>query len=164
MRSFWYAIIVLSCLPVMLSGCNSEEWKSMPDSIQRFVLHYYPGAVIESYYDNSSGYYVDIKDGASIVFSAPDAWQSLNGNGVTLPRIFIENEMPVTLYRYLLETESVAGVYAVARDARVYRLTMFDSDLVYNISTDKITYTKWDSSASSSISRSPSLSPYAIRR
>lgn len=137
-----YIILVLIGMPVLLSGCNSEEWDSMPVEIQQFVSHYYPGSIIESYHDDSSGYYVDIKDGASLVFSSPTSWRSVNGNGVVLPQVFIENEMPENLYRYLLEMEAVNGVYVATRDARVYRLNMFDSDLVYNIATGKVSYSQ----------------------
>ena len=114
----------------------------MPQDIQKFVAKYYPGSIIESYSDDASGYHVTIKDGASITFSTPSSWQSVNGNGVVPPSVFIENEMPPVLYRYLLETEGVGGVYVATRDARVYRLQMFDSELAYNISTEQVSYTK----------------------
>jgi len=125
-----------------LSGCDSEEWDSMPQEIQKFVVKYYPGSIIESYSDDASGYHVDIKDGASLTFSTPSSWQSVNGNGVVLPSMLIEDEMPPALYRYLLETEAVSSVYMATRDARVYRLRMFDSELSYDISTGRVSYTK----------------------
>lgn len=158
MKLRFYIAVVL--VVVCLSGCNSEEWDSMPQEIQKFVAKYYPGSIIESYSDDSSGYRVVIKDGATMVFSTPSSWQSVNGNGVVLPVLFVENEMPTALYRYLSETEAVGGVYVATRDARVYRLQMFDAELVYNISTEQVSYTtKLASSASANISLSPRLSP-----
>lgn len=142
-RSLYHIIVSVSLLvAVCLTGCNSEEWEAMPTDIRKFVAQYYPGAVVESYRSDASGYYVDIKDGASLVFTTPQAWQSVNGNGTTLPAVFIENEMPPALERYLVEMETVDGVYVATRDARVYRLKMFDSEITYNISTEKVSYTK----------------------
>lgn len=123
---------------VMMSACSdqyNDAWDSMPQGIAEFVSRYYPQAAVNKYLEEDGQYYVNIKNGAEIIFNSDYQWTSVNGRGGTLPQIFLFDELPPTLYSYLQETQEVDDIYRVSRDAAGYRVRSSTTIISYSFTS-----------------------------
>ena len=55
-----------------------------------------------------------------------------------LKEILIYDLTPAPLYRYLETIDATAGVFVLARDAREYRLKLFEDSLAYDIASEQV--------------------------
>lgn len=131
--------ICLILLGVAIACSNSEVYDNMPYGIQKFLAEYYPDMSIESFSTPNDTYKVVVKDGPTIIFNNKMSWISVDGNGSTLPQVLLFNDFPPELYAYLQETQNEHGVFSVARNSSFYQVQLLDSEIFYDIATNKIT-------------------------
>lgn len=134
--------LIISVAAAALGACSSADnavWDELPLKITTFLNCYFPEQAVDRYVEEHGDYYVNIKNGASIIFDAGYNWISVNGNGGTLPALFLFDEMPPALYAYLQENEAVNSVYKATRDATTYELALEDETISYNINTGIVT-------------------------
>lgn len=126
-------------LASLLAGCSDTDFHSTPSVISRFITQYWPGALIESCVQNSDhNWLVTVNDGPSLTFNSSYSWIEIDGNGMPLPGILLYDQLPPALYNFI-ESESLAQqVFSIKRDAKSYTVSLLDSSLLYNISTQKI--------------------------
>ncbi len=124
---------------VLLIACSNSLWDELPAPISTFISSYYPMSGISKYSESDDTYYVTIKNGATLVFDSNYEWKSINGNGVTLPEIFITDKLPEKLVKYLTELELTNSVYAAENEPRTVILTMLDYKIKYIKETGEIT-------------------------
>lgn len=134
-----YILVALLVGLMALGACSSNVWDDLPSPIAKFIEQYYPGSTVENYHELDEGYYVKIKNGATLKFDSELAWTSVDGNGVTLPQVMVYDQLPPALYTYLQGNEEQSGVYSMTRDARFYKLTMSDTVITYDVTTEKVT-------------------------
>lgn len=123
---------------LLLIGCSNDLWDKLPSQLSTFVSNYYPLSSISQYSEKDGNYYVTIKNGASIVFDSQYHWIAIDGKGNTLPSIFVTDQMPEVLLRYLQETEAVNGVYAAQNEPREIILDMLNYKIRYEKSTQTV--------------------------
>lgn len=142
MKHIIYLTLAAMLTVATLQGCSDADnaWDSLPPLISRFLAMYYPEQGVTKYVEDDSAYYVDLKDSASLIFNASQEWTSVNGNGGTLPQMFLFDQLPPALYAWLQENEAVDGVYRATRTASVYELTLAGDIVDYSIDTGLITY------------------------
>ena len=93
---------------------------------------------ISKYDETNDKYYVTIKNGASLIFDSNYEWTSINGNGTTLPEIFVTDKLPEKLVRYLTELELTKEVYAAENEPRIIILSMLNYKIKYIKETGEI--------------------------
>lgn len=138
MRKIW----CLSLLVILLAACHdsSEPYGELPQSIREFITDYWPDPVIDSYTQPSSDLYVVIiKDGPKLTFDGNFSWTQIDGCGMPLPEILLDDQLPEKLYEYLEGGEYLNQVFDIRRDSKAYYLTLENTDLTYSIADGKIT-------------------------
>lgn len=130
-----YILAVISI--VMFIACSDTLWDELPSEISTFITTYYPNSGISNYSEKDGGYYVTIKNGASMVFDSNYDWILVNGNGVPIPVIFIFNEMP-KIYQYLEAREMTSDLMEADNQPRNIILTFTDFRLEYIKETGEI--------------------------
>lgn len=124
---------------LLLIACSNSLWDELPSPISTFISTYYPMSGISKYDESNDNYYVTIKNGASLVFNSDYEWVNINGNGTTLPEIFITDKMPEKLVKYLTELEMTSKVYAAENEPRTIILSMLNFKIKYTKETGAIT-------------------------
>jgi hypothetical protein len=122
------------------ASCDSEVWDDLPTPVAKFFTDYFPGQEVSAYSTSDSGSVAQVKNGVTVTFDSGNAWIDVNGNGSTLPDIFLYDQLPEALYRYLQEMEVTAGVYQVSRGDGKYTVELLDTYLYYDIATGAVTY------------------------
>lgn len=115
----------------MLIACSSSLWDDLPEPIATFISTYYPMSGISEYNEHNGVYYVTIKNGATMTFDSNYTWLEINGNGVVLPQLFIQDALEPKLVQYLMELELTDEVYAAKNDPREVILDMLDYKIRY---------------------------------
>ena len=115
----------------MLIACSSSLWDDLPEPIATFISTYYPMSGISEYNEHNGIYYVTIKNGATMTFDSNYTWLEINGNGVVLPQLFIQDALEPKLVQYLMELELTDEVYAAKNDPREVILDMLDYKIRY---------------------------------
>lgn len=115
----------------MLIACSSSLWDDLPEPIAIFISTYYPMSGISEYNEHNGIYYVTIKNGATMTFDSNYTWLEINGNGVVLPQLFIQDALEPKLVQYLMELELTDEVYAAKNDPREVILDMLDYKIRY---------------------------------
>lgn len=123
---------------LLLIACSNSLWDELPAPISTFVSTYYPMSGISKYEETNDKYYVTIKNGASLIFDSNYEWTSINGNGTTLPEIFVTDKLPEKLVRYLTELELTKEVYAAENEPRIIILSMLNYKIKYIKETGEI--------------------------
>lgn len=115
----------------MLIACSSSLWDDLPEPIATFISTYYPMSGISEYNEHNGVYFVTIKNGATMTFDSNYTWLEINGNGVVLPQLFIQDALEPKLVQYLMELELTDEVYAAKNDPREVILDMLDYKIRY---------------------------------
>lgn len=126
---------------MLIGACSNNLWDELPTPIAEFIAEYFPGNGIKSY--NVTGdntYRVKIDNSVSLTFNRGYNWTTVDGNGEELPPVFIQDQLPPALLRYLQENEDTNNVYMVSRDGTYYKITLTDTVITYEIETGTITY------------------------
>lgn len=127
--------VILGCV-----ACDNNAWDELPEPIASFVSEYYPDSKVSAYGETTDGgHYVQIHNGAYLVFDSKYRWTSINGEGEVLPQVFLFDELPPSLYEYLQETENLDRVYMASRDNYKYELQLESSSLTYDIDSGQLT-------------------------
>lgn len=111
---------------LLLIACSNSLWDELPSPISTFISTYYPMSGISKYDESNDNYYVTIKNGATMVFNSNYEWVNINGNGTTLPEIFVTDKLPEKLVKYLTELEMTNEVYAAENEPREIILSMLN--------------------------------------
>jgi hypothetical protein len=74
-----------------------------------------------------------------MTFNSSYSWTNINGYGSALPQVLLFDQTPPALYQYLQATECLDEVYDMSRDTINYYLTLLNSSITYNISSEQIT-------------------------
>lgn len=139
-RQLVILITLCSCVIPALTYCSEDsEIEALPDRIQRFISKYYPEISVSDYTFNEGIYGVSLHNSAYLSFDSSMEWISVDGRGSTLPLMFLFDEMPEPVYQFLESTESLDRVYSTTRDTTAFHLHLKDQDIVYEISTGRIT-------------------------
>ena len=126
---------------MIIGACSNNLWDELPTPVARFIAEYFPGSGIKSYNVTDDGNYrVKIDNSVTLTFDSACNWTCVDGNGGTLPPVFIQDQLPPALLRYLQETEDTDNVYLVVRNGIYYKVTLVDTVLTYEIETGTITY------------------------
>lgn len=131
---------LLTVLFMIGTSCSDDVWDKLPSAISKFISEYFPGVGVSSYDEVGDGYRVQVRNSATLVFDKDYYWTEINGNGEPLPEVLIYDQLPPTLYNYLLGLEQQAEVYGVKRDKGFYTLTMHDTVITFDENTGKISY------------------------
>lgn len=123
---------------ISLTSCSTSDWEEMPDSIAEFIARYFPGDGVSHYGESEGVYFVELKGSANLSFDDSYSWMTVNGEGSTLPQIFLFDQLPPALYEYIQEAESLENVYSVSRNSKTYDVTLDDSYLTYIIATKEV--------------------------
>ena len=140
-----YRLILLYVVPLVMmsgaAGCSGSPsvWNDLPDDIAHFVALYFPGQGVSRYVDEEPGYLVTVAHGPTLIFNESYRWTSIDGNGETLPRMFLFDELPPPLYSFLQETENLDDIYKATRDPSSYTVYLSGSAIDYNIATARVT-------------------------
>lgn len=135
-----YGLLVICFFVLSVQSCSDDDDKYfnlMPTKIREFVVQYYPNPTVDNVIHNSDGWLVILKDGPSMQFNSTQDWYSVDGNGMPLPEVFVFDQFPEPLYRYLSETQNTLNVFAVSRSKSSYMITLLDSKLKYDIESGK---------------------------
>lgn len=125
----------------LLIACSSSLWDDLPEPISTFISTYYPMSGISEYNEHDGIYYVKIKNGATLKFDSTYTWLEVNGNGVVLPEIFVQDALEPKLVQYLMELELTDEVYAATNNPREVTLDMLDYKIQYIKETGEISQT-----------------------
>lgn len=126
---------------VLMGACNDNAWDDVPTPMQDFISKYFPFGEVKSCEELANGdQKVTINNGATILFNSDYVWISVDGNGVVLPSMFVYDEFPSGLYRYLEETSQTDEVYSVSRTVSEYRVKLLNSEIKYDVATQEVTY------------------------
>lgn len=137
---FLYGLLAVCLLAVSVQSCSDDDdtyYNLMPSKIQEFVVRYYPNPTVENVTHTDSDWLVILKDGPSLRFNSVQDWYSVDGNGMPLPEVFVFDQLPEPLYRYLSETQNTQNVFAVERTKTTYTVTLLASELKYDIESGK---------------------------
>lgn len=118
---------------LMMIGCHDSVWDDVPSSISSFVAKYYPMSGISSYLEKDGQCIVTLQAGATLTFDSKYNWISVNGNGSTLPVIFVTDQLPEKLVEYLQSIQLTDAVYSATTNAK---------ETVVKTANFKITYDK----------------------
>lgn len=66
-----------------------------------------------------------------MTFDSNYTWLEINGNGVVLPQLFIQDALEPKLVQYLMELELTDEVYAAKNNPREVILDMLDYKIRY---------------------------------
>lgn len=133
--AYWAMATMAACV----CACSNEAYNDMPSQIQSFIAQYYPNSELATFTSTDSTYTAVIKNGPTFVFASNYGWLSLNGNGSTLPQVFLFNELPTKLYDYLEETENTNNAFIATRNSSVYTVTLLDTRVTYTVASKEIT-------------------------
>lgn len=134
-------IIFISFLLCVIAACQHDEWDEVPSPVQTFISQYFPfGEVSSVVFGKSGNVTVSIDNGATLSFDKDYNWTDINGNGIPLPGNFLYDQLPQSLYSYLLESEQTAGVYSASRNYDYIVLDLLDTSISYDRTTGDITY------------------------
>ncbi len=143
MKNPLYTPLLIAILfGLMITGaCSNNVWDELPTPIARFIAEYFPGSGVKSFNaTKSQTYEVRINNSASLTFNSNYDWTVVDGNGGTLPAVFVQDQLPPPLLQYLQEGNDEDNVFRVSRDENYYKVTLDDTVLTYDISTGAITY------------------------
>lgn len=129
--------IILLTISV-ISCTNNNLWDTLPEKITLFISLYYPDYGVSAATFDGANYYVTIDEGPSMVFDSDMDWTAIDGRGMTIPQIFLFDQLPSALYSYLEETDNTSQVYTIKRNQSTYSLALLNTYLSYNISTQQI--------------------------
>lgn len=135
----WLAAAVAAMAVVVTDCSHSSLYDDVPPAIEQFIAHYYPNSALSSFTATGSSYRAVIKNGPALTFDKQCQWTELDGNGETLPQVFLFNELPPALYAYVQESESLDGVYLARRVRDSYELTLKSTTVNYDGATGVIT-------------------------
>lgn len=145
LRQQFYAIIRMLLLMTVtltttasLSSCSDNDINDLPREIQQFINQYYPGQGVADFHQSAGSYTVNLDNSATLVFTPSLIWQTIDGNGGTVPQQFLFDQFPQKLYEYVETTENLANVYAVSRNAGIYTVTFHDYIISYDTVTGEI--------------------------
>lgn len=116
---------------MLLIACSSSLWDDLPEPIATFISTYYPMSGISEFSEHNDTYYVTIKNGATMTFDSNYNWLEVNGNGVVLPELFVQDALEPKLVQYLMELEMTDEVYSAKNDPREIILDMLDYKIRY---------------------------------
>ncbi len=136
-------VSIFGILP-MLSSCSSSDIDEMPQTLQTFVTQYWPNVSVSSYSDQNGTQVVKLQDSATLTFNSDNRWTDINGNGATIPAQLLFDQLPETLYNYLVTLEATTEVYRLHRDSSDITVTLHASILTYDIATQTIIYPSED--------------------
>lgn len=139
LSKFLVALAGVSLLLPSAWACDDDAWDDLPDSVATFFSNYFPGVEVDSWTIGETRSVATVKNGVTVAFNSGDLWIDVNGNGIPLPEVFLYDQLPENLYRYLQELEATNGVYRVSRDAVEYSVKLLDSYVRYNTSDGRIT-------------------------
>ncbi len=133
------ALFVTIALLTMPTSCSRNELiDQVPQPLTQFIAQYFPGYGISQYEHTDGGYHIRLKNGPGMNFDSSYAWENIDGYGIPLPQVFLFDQTPPKLYSYLQGTSSLNQVFSIARTSESYSLTLLNSSLIYNISTEEI--------------------------
>jgi len=140
MIRFYSLILLCTAMVFGIQSCSSNDlYDEMPTAVNMFISHYYPNSALASFSVTKTGYVAVIKNGPGITFNKDCSWTSIDGYGSVVPQVFLFDEVPPALYKYLQETEQLNSVFVITRDSKTYRLQLLDSALTYDIDTGNLT-------------------------
>ncbi len=124
---------------ILLFACSSNNlWDDLPGPISQFISNYYPMSGISEYNEHNGNYYVTIKNGATMEFDSSYQWVEVDGNGVVLPELFVQDALEPKLLQYLMELELTDEVYSAQNGPREVILDMIDFKIRYVKETGEI--------------------------
>ena len=124
----------------LISSCSSSDIDEMPQTLQTFVTQYWPHTSVSSYTDQNGVQQVKLLESATLTFNADNQWTDINGNGATIPAQLLFDQLPETLYNYLVTLEATTDVYRLHRDSSEITVTLHNSTLSYDLTTHTIIY------------------------
>lgn len=128
--------IILPAVLVLCACHSNHYYDELPRPIAEFLSSYWADPDIESYSQPSADrYIVIIKNGPSLIFNGDYLWTEIDGNGLPLPQIVLYDQLPTDLYDYIESGSQLNQVFSLSRDPREYRVSLLDSNLVYDIQT-----------------------------
>lgn len=133
-----YSIILSIIIALGTAGCGNDDYDHLPREIQQFVNLYFPGQEVGGFNESGGSYTVNLTNSATMVFNPSLAWITIDGNGNSLPDIFLYDQFPKPLYDYTVTTDNLHNVYAVTRYGGVYTVTYHDYIIAYDVATEKI--------------------------
>lgn len=120
-------------------SCGDDDYNDLPREIQSFISQYFAGQGVANFSESGGTYTVNLDNSATLVFTPSLIWQSVDGNGNTVPGQFLFDQLPSPLYDYIETTDNLGEVYAVSRDAGVYMVTFHNYVVSYSTRTGDIT-------------------------
>ena len=141
LRAIARAVLIIMAVSAGLTtvSCGDNDYNDLPREIQSFISQYFAGQGVSSFSESGGTYTVNLDNSATLVFTPSLIWQSVDGNGNTIPRQFIFDQLPSTLYDYMETTGNLDEVFAVSRDAGVYLVTFHNYMVSYSTKTGEIT-------------------------
>lgn len=132
----------LLCVIVMLfSACQKSEIDSLPEDVSSFMTEYFAFQPIQSTAKTKDGgWVVSVKSGATLWFAADGNWTAIDGNGTTLPAVLIHDQVPATLWAFIVELEATENVYSLEKTGETMIVGLLDTHITYNRTTGSITY------------------------
>lgn len=133
-------VLIITALATGLTNisCGDNDYNDLPREIQSFISQYFAGQGVSSFSESGGTYTVNLDNSATLVFTPSLIWQSVDGNGNTIPRQFLFDQLPSTLYDYIETTDNLDEVFAVSRDAGVYLVTFHNYRVSYSTKTEEI--------------------------
>jgi len=132
-------ILVLFVVTFFWRCGGNDVYDEMPQKIQFFISQYWPNSEMASYTTTATGSVARIFHGPTLAFDSDGAWTSVDGNGATLPPMFLFDQLPQPLYDHLEATENTSGVYAVTRKPPVCTVRLSTRTLTYDSSSASLT-------------------------
>lgn len=132
------AVVMLALGSATLAGCSDhdDEWDDVPQTIQMFLAKYFPGQGVSSVTHAEAQWRVKLKNSASLTFNDSLNWTQVNGQGETLPQMFVSDALPPQFVEeYLQVTDNVGSVYAVTRDRELYTVVLQNYTVLYDAET-----------------------------
>lgn len=135
--SFLARKLIIFTLITVTFGCKTSEGE-LPESIERFMQNYFASEVYNAKETADGGYRVEINNGATLTFNSDYAWTDINGNGVPLGGMLLDDILPEKLYDYLEETENLSSVYRITRNIfeNKYIVYLLDSEVGFDASSN----------------------------
>lgn len=141
MKKILYLTFIL--LLGSLTACKEEgvDVSDLPDQVAAFLSKYYPGTEVDRWTNFGGKSTVYLRNSATITFSNDSSknWESIDGNGGTLPQMLVYDQTPAALYRYIEDNNAVSKVYKMVRNSKKYVVTLLDSRVTYDIATGSVT-------------------------
>lgn len=140
MKSNLYTLVIFFAAVFAVASCDHDAWDDLPGPVATFFTTYFPAQEVESYSTSGGVSVASVKGGVTVTFNSGNAWTDVNGNGSPLPEIFLFDQLPEPLYRYLRELEVISsGVYRVSRSDKGYVVELLDSTVRYSLPDGVIT-------------------------